>query len=200
MKDLVALVADGTMRSVLNNLLARDKAFGIRKIQIEIFVHPHHDPGVYNDAGSFLSPFTINYKYALVLFDREGCGQENKSSIELQSIVQKQVNIHGWEHRSGVIVLDPELESWVWTRSHHVSRVLDIEKQELLELLQGDDPNCQKPSHPKELMEKILQRSRIPRSSALYEDLAKSVSFKRCSDPSFQQLKHNLIEWFGIKL
>ena len=95
MKDLVALVADSTMNSVLTNLLDRDKAFGIRKIQIEIFVHPHHDPGVYNDAGNFLSPFTINFEYALVLFDREGCGQENKSSTELQSIVQKQMNVHG---------------------------------------------------------------------------------------------------------
>ena len=36
-----------------------------------------------------------------------------------------------------------------------------------------------------------------PRSSALYLELAQSVSLKQCTDRAFLKLKSKLSEWFG---
>ena len=200
MKDMVALVSDGTIKSTLEQLLGRDRSFGIRNVDADIFVHPHHDPGVLKNAGKFLAPYLNRYHYALVIFDLEGSGQEIKSAQKLQSIVQKQLNDTGWKDRSGVVVIDPELEVWVWTDSPHVSSVLGIQYQFLKDLLINNATTINnKPSNPKKLMEEILLHSRIPRSSSLYAKLAKNVGLKHCSDPAFCQLRDYLTSWFGLE-
>ncbi len=199
MKDMVALVADNTMKITLQQLLDRKESFGIRHINTDIYAHPNRDPGLLNEAGNFLNSFVDSYKYALVMFDREGCGQEKKSVQKLESIVQKQLNETGWENRSCVVVIEPELEVWVWTDSPHVSSVLGVTYKSLKKLLSDNAITSNyKPLNPKELMEEILFRSRIPRSSSLYAKLAKNVSLKNCSDPAFCRLSKYLTSWFGL--
>ena len=145
----------------------------------------------------FLAPLREQYSNALVMFDREGCGQENRSADELEDIVQSQLDRVGWADHSSVIVLDPELEIWVWSDSPHVSRILGIARPELDQLLgQYRSPGNLKPSRPKELMEKVLRQSHVPRSSSLYADLARFVGIERCTDPAFLRLKSYLIRWF----
>ncbi|MEJ5295819.1 MAG: hypothetical protein WHT28_11335 [Fimbriimonadales bacterium] len=73
-KDLVILVADRDMEQTLLGLLSRPKALGIREVSYDIFAHPGRDPGVFLQGAEFLRPFTDQYDFALVLFDREGCG------------------------------------------------------------------------------------------------------------------------------
>jgi hypothetical protein len=53
-----------------------------------------------------------------------------------------------------------------------------------------------KPIRPKEAMELALRTAKIPRSSSIYESLAKSVSLQRCKDKSFEKFKSTLINWF----
>ena len=47
MKDLVCVVADRQIAATLEELLLRRRALGIRPVEAEILVHPHHDPGCY---------------------------------------------------------------------------------------------------------------------------------------------------------
>lgn len=47
MKDLVCVVADKQIAATLDALLLRPRALGIRSVEAEILVHPHHDPGCY---------------------------------------------------------------------------------------------------------------------------------------------------------
>jgi len=200
MKDLIVLVADHNMEAALRQILKRNQSLSIRPIDPQIFPHPRHDPGVLNEADNFLATMQEDYSHALVVFDRIGCGQEEKSSSELKAIVQTKLDSSGWQERSGVVVIDPELENWIWTNSPHVSRALGIKHREFLELLkQNSKATTFKPDHPKELLEDVLRRSGIPRSSSLYAQLAKTVSLRRCIDPSFNDLKRNLRDWFGTK-
>lgn len=197
MKDLVALVADNTMRSALENLLQRESSLGIRSLTSDLYSHPRHDPGVLKESAVFLAPLREQYSKALVMFDREGCGQESKSAIELQDAVQSQLDTVGWVDHSNVIVLDPELEIWVWSDSPHVSRILGVAPPELDQLLtQYRSPGNIKPSRPKELMEKVLRQSHIPRSASLYADLARFVGIERCTDSAFVRLRTCLTQWF----
>ncbi len=115
----------------------------------------------------------------------------------MQREVQERLDSNGWEGRSQVLVLDPELEVWVWSDSPHMARVLGASDEELAEVRKAypaDPPG--KPSRPKEAMEEVLRRSHIPRSSALYGELAQNVSLRRCADAAFQQLRVTLKNWF----
>lgn len=201
-KDLIVLVADRNIQATVTSLLNRYHALGIRQITFDIYTHLHRDPGCRLEAHTFLQPFSNNYTYSMVLFDRQGCGEEIKSREQLEIDVEKKLNLHGWEKRSVVLVLDPELEIWVWNDSPHVSEALGwikgsaelhdwlIEKGYLVE-------NQLKPQHPKEAMEEILRNVRKPRSSSIYAQLADQVTFKHCIDPCFQKLLLTLREWFS---
>lgn len=54
-----------------------------------------------------------------------------------------------------------------------------------------------KPVRPKEAMEDALRSVRLPRSSALYRQLAQQVSLSRCTDESFLKLRKILQTWFS---
>jgi hypothetical protein len=98
-------------------------------------------------------------------------------------------------------VIDPELEIWVWTDSPHVPTALGW-KRDLTSLQRWlIDHHLwiagrAKPERPKEAMEKILRLNSRPRSSAIYEDLARKVSLQRCQDAAFLKLRETLVEWF----
>jgi hypothetical protein len=116
--------------------------------------------------------------------------------------MEKRLGQCGWKGRSAAIVIDPELEAWVWTTSAHVAAALrgnrDVEglKKWLIAERYATDESV-KPSCPKEAMEKALRVAGKPRSSSVYADLASKVSFKRCTDPAFGKLKQTLHTWFG---
>lgn len=198
-RDLVILVADENQRSGLEALLQRGRSLEIRAISFEIFVHPWRDPGVLNGAHEFLLPFTRQYGYAMILFDREGCGRTEPAAA-LQDEVQRRLDRVGWEGRSAVIVLEPELEVWVWSGSRHVPKVLGLDKGPLDSLLRSkyDFGPYDKPKHPKEAMEDALRQSNTPRSSSIYRHLAEKVSLTRCKDPSFRGFTETLRRWFPI--
>ncbi len=197
MKELVALVADKNTKATLEALLNRPEALAIPTIQYDVFVHPRRDPGVLNEAHDFLEPYASNYNYALVMFDHDGCGQEEKSVVELQTQIQNALDQKGWEGRSKIIVIEPELENWVWSDSPHVAKALGIDQVELANLLSKHIPQgSTKPSNPRELLEHILRQSRTPRSSSIYEQIARNVSVQRCTDQRFIELKQTLTTWF----
>lgn len=204
MKDLVVLVADKNIQFTLQGLFSRNQSLGILDVSdnYDIFVHPQRDPGCYNQCVDFLRSFKGVYNYGLVVFDHEGSGQENKSREEIESELEKKLIDSGWRDRVAVIVLEPELESWIWSDSPHVERILGWEEQEStlknwLVMQNFLEPEQIKPSRPKEALETMLRFVSKPRSSSIYEQLAKSVGFARCQDNSFLKLKSILQSWFS---
>ena len=199
--DLVVLVPDKDMESAIAGLLSRPQALGIRQMKFKIYVHTTgHDSGCLRDSHNFLRSMTNLYAHALVLFDRFGCGQEEQSRESLEQIVEQRLSDSGWDDRAAVIVLDPELEIWVWSNSPHVDRCLGWKgKQPKLRhwlCSQGLWPeNKLKPSDPKKAIEQALRKVQKPRSSSLYEQLAKAVSLQGCTDRAFAKFKEVLQRW-----
>ena len=199
-KDLVILVADKNTEQGIRGLLSRPEALAIRQITYDVFVHPDRDPGCRTRADTFLHPFEGQYSHALVLFDREGCGSA-AARESLQDAVLESVSRSGWGNRCAVIVLDPELEIWVWSDSSHVDDVLGWNSQPLPLRIwlreQGYlDQGQTKPARPKEAMEAALREVRKPRSSSLYRQLAERVSLRGHSEPAFCELLSTLQAWF----
>ncbi len=199
-QDLILLVADKNIEYAVKGLVSRPEALGIRAINAFVVPHPERDPGCFLRAPEFLRPFRQRYRHALVLLDREGSGRDEIPRSELEADLEGRLSAD-WGNRAAAVVLDPELEVWIWSDSPHVDTVLGW---------QGRSPNLQswlvdsgfseasadKPTRPKEAMEKALRLVAKPRSSALYRQLAERVSFQRCSDPAFDKLKQTLQSWF----
>lgn len=200
MKDLIILVADKNMEFAVKGILQRTVSLKIREISYDVKVHSNRDPGIYNTAHDFLRIFLNKYSYALVMLDKEGCGR-NDDSTQIATNIQSKLNSSGWKNRSKVVVLDPELEIWVWSDSPEVSICIGWSNKELRDWLQSEGyilPNAHKPQNPKLAFEKALRIKRKPRSSSIYGKLAERVSFERCIDPAFQELKAILQQWFPI--
>jgi len=200
-KDLVLLVADTDMEQAVKGLLfKRSKALGLQTdIKFDVFKHPQRDPGVFHKAHEFLRPLQNQYRYALVMLDRVGSGQEGKSAEAIERAIQERLDRVGWNNRSAVIVLDPELEVWVFSQSPHVIQVIADGDMDLYQQVLNayGMSKTGKPERPKEAMEEILRRKRIPRSSGLYRELAEQVSLERCNDRAFQRFREILRRWFG---
>ncbi|ADN02167.1 hypothetical protein STHERM_c12260 [Spirochaeta thermophila DSM 6192] len=198
--DLVVLVADKDMEVAIQTLLqCRHQALGIREnITFDVYTHPQRDPGVVSDGVNFLRGFAGKCEYALVLFDREGCGREDRSAEELEEKMEEQLRRNGWNRESvSVIVLDPELEIWVWSDSPHVAEVIGLSQEELHSILQSVPRNeLGKPARPKETLKEALRRSTRPFSSSIFGTLAARISLTRCQDRSFKKLRETLQRWF----
>jgi hypothetical protein len=110
-------------------------------------------------------------------------------------------NLKGRWCEYAVVVIDPELEAWIWQDNPHVSRGLGHTnaQQSLRALLaaSGEWPNGHdKPPRPKEVVERVLRSNRIPRSAAIYRQIAGRVSVNACTDQAFQALIQTLRGWF----
>jgi len=200
-KDLVLLVADSNIKAAVDCLLSkRTDSLQIRHIHYDIFVHPERDPGCLLRGHAFLQSMVKRYSHALVMFDRCGSGQEARPASELEDQVRAGLHASGWGDRADVIVLDPELEIWVWSDSPEVDRCLRWQgrKPDLRSWLkkQGLWSVGNKPDDPKKAVEEALRHVRSPRSSAIYRELAAKVSLRRCNDPAFLAFKKHLQRWF----
>lgn len=201
-KDLIVLVADKNMKFALSGLLSRNQSLEIRSIEYDIYDHPQHDPGCYLKGIEFLTSFQRSYSHALLIFDYDGSGAENQSIQDIQSNLEQNLNETEWGNRANVVIIDPELENWVWSDSPVVDQELGwVGKSPSLRTWLEDkgfiNTGQFKPQKPKEAMEKALRETRKPRSSAIYESIAKQVSFQRCTDSAFLRLKEILQRWFG---
>lgn len=198
-KDLILLVADGTMKAAFQAVLQRHRALGIRQIQFDIFVHPHRDSGVRLRAANFLLPFVQQHAHALVFFDREGSGSQDDAKDMVKKI-EDDLSRHGWEDRAKAIVIDPELEAWVWSESPHVAEALGWKDRRVADILRElNQPVFGiKPQNPKEAMQAALRKSRRPLSASLHAQIAAKVSLTNCTDPAFCQFRSILSNWFPV--
>jgi hypothetical protein len=202
--DLVILVPGKDEKAMIGGLLARHESLGTRAIAHDFVVSHRRDPGCFHEAEALLRLYVQRARFALVLFDHEGSGQERRPAEEVERDVLARLHLSGWTDRAAVVVLQPELEVWVWSDSPVVDQALGWEGREptLRRWLEerGDwVPGEPKPHDPKRAVEAALAEVRLSRSSAIYGRIAEGVSFRRCSDPSFLRLKTVLQAWFPVR-
>ena len=201
-KDIVILVADKNMEFAVRGLLSRAVALGVRRPEFDVYVHPERDPGCLLRGHEFLRQFVNTYRHALLMFDREGCGQETDTRAHLESRVETQLSQSGWHNRATVIVFDPELEIWVWSDSPHVDDALGWSQRQpdlrnWLVTTGFTVGKAAKPARAREAVEEALKLVRKPRSSSIYLQLASSISLDRCVDPAFHKFRVTMQTWFA---
>lgn len=138
----------------------------------------------------------------MVLLDGHWEGRPDASTEVLERRVCEKLLDVGWtEDRVGTVVIEPELEAWVWSDSPEIARVLGWgDVSGLVAWLQEEGlwpEGEKKPPQPKEAMLCALREAKIPHTPRIFRELAERVSLKRCADPSFQRLHNLLVAWFG---
>jgi hypothetical protein len=190
------------MEAAVRGLVNRDPhALQVSAFTLEtILVHPEKDPGCRSNSTDLLRPYLQDVRHALVLFDRDGCGAENTPVNELEDQVEDDLRRNGWDDRARCIVIDPELEVWVWSESPEVGKALGWDRQQAVQHWLRDngywEEGAPKPDDPKKAMDDALKKLGEPRSASIFEDLAEVVSLRRCTDPAFQRFLETLREWF----
>ncbi|MCU0292532.1 MAG: hypothetical protein MUF10_11195 [Thermoanaerobaculaceae bacterium] len=200
-RDLVVLTADGNIEFTLRGLLSRPSEIGVRTLALDYFRHPHHDPGCLLGSHEFLRGFLRSHHHAIVVFDREGCGREPLPREALEEQVEQRLEQNGWGDRAIAVVINPELEQWVWSVSHAVDRSLGWHgrKPPLRSWLRERGLLLEhevKPTRPKEALLAALRYARKPPSSSIFKQLGESVPVRGCSDPAFLKLRKTLAMWF----
>ncbi len=196
--DLVVLAADKNMEFLLRAGFDRPEALGIRSIDVRIQVHPFSDGGVRTSGANVLSHLSRQYDHAVMILDFEGSGASG-SAADLESNLDAQLS-PSWQDRAKAIVIEPELESWVWGSDNALKQVLrwheatGIRKWLNENGLSFTDEG--KPERPKEAFESVLRQLKRPRSSALYRRVGTHISLEKCTDPAFRRLRNQLRQWF----
>lgn len=204
MIDLVCLLADKSIEATLVGILGRPSALAIRPVEIETVVHPRRDPGCFHEAGKLLAGFTSRARHALVVLDRAWEGAPSVPGIELEQQLEgslRALTPAGWAR---AVVIEPELEAWVFSSSPHVATAIGWPESTAHLRATLEDHGLwtrdqAKPGDPKATLDWVLRTVKRPRSSAIYRTLARTVSLRRCEDPSFLRLTGVLRGWFGVE-
>jgi len=207
MKDLLIMTADSTMTQVLRAFFKREAfahslgcdPFTI-DVQKDILNTPGFtDGGLHTRAHEIMRPFLGQYRNALVILDKQFGGERPAS--EVQQEIENNLRGNGWNgnlHNAAVIVIDPELEVWLWQDNVHVEKALGAQSG-LRQKLESDGvwPAGQaKPHQPKETMQETIIANHAGTYTPAYCRIASTVSVSRCSDPSFIRFRDQLRTWF----
>jgi hypothetical protein len=206
-RDCIFLLADKNMRASFEGFFSRPdfyRSLECGRIHIDpdrdiVVAAGDNDPGLYLRAHELLRPYQVTHRHAVVALDAEWEGSPGADDI--RSHMESMISANGWHpNQFAVIVIDPELENWIWQRSVHISKGIGFENLDDLLAdpdLRSDWPKGQyKPLHPKETLETILRKRRIPRSSAIYKQITSQVSVRGCRDDAFLFLVQKMREWF----
>lgn len=182
-------------------LTKRQAALGIRSIEFTITRHLLRDPGCRRQAVSTARSYVSDHNYALVLFDKVGSGDEGTERQRIQDAVEQDLHRNGWGNRSKAIVIEPELETWVWSASAHVGTVLgwnegtEALRDWLRERHLWPDDEA-KPPDPKSALKRAMRvKNRSPRATT-FMTLARKVGLRTCKDPAFREVRETLQGWF----
>ena len=106
-----------------------------------------------------------------------------------------------WDDRAKAIAIVPELEKWVWSRSPHFASSLKWhDKLDVWAWAQNNFSfdNNGKPERPKEALNAAMRKAGTPKSTSVYKEIARKVSFRNCQDAAFNRMLNYLRNWFPL--
>jgi hypothetical protein len=202
MKDLLVVLEGRDDKEVMRAVLNRPNDLGIRTITFELDRRsravPTQEPDLARDQRK-------EFQFAICLWDHVGSPYENERPAQAQGKVQARLNQNTLRDCSKALVIDPELEIWLWQDQAAIATVLEVNAPQLIEWLDDwqkgyfPDKNIGAliEQFPKEALEAVFQRAKEKPSAALYRRIASEANLGLWSQASsFQQMRRALRKWF----
>jgi hypothetical protein len=205
-RPLYILVADLQCAATIRGLFGRDRFYdtlGCGPFEFnpdsDLGVEPTNDPGVWKKAHVILRPRQSTHEHAIVILDKQWEGSPPLEIIE-QDISQN-VEATGWAAGDfEVVVIDPELENWIWQDNVNVEAAFGHTRPpSLRERLNNAGlwpSENRKPPDPKKAVETANQWYGFGPASPVFKEIASTVSVRRCMDQGFRKMRDALQEWF----
>ncbi len=208
MRELVILTADGTMNAVFKAFFSREMwhmtlgcgAFDLWTEEDIFHVPGQTDGAVHRRAHEFLRPYLGTHRRALVALDWQFGGE--RPAAEVREEVLQNLRRNGWEDRCEVVVIDPEIEVWLWQDKPQIAQAVRFQGGGLRAHLENDGswPAGQaKPTAPKDTIQDLIRRNRAGAPMVVYSKIAESVGVAGCQDGAFQHLRASLQAWFPVE-
>ena len=227
MRDIVWLIADLECEATIKGFLERASihlslgcsAFRF-SVQDDLLRDAQgKDPGVWKRAHEFLRGKQNTHRYAIIILDNAWEGSPGPARIE--TAIVRNMRSCGWDQsRFEVIVIDPELEAWIWQDSLYVDEAFGHNPPpslrdklaactqrangSVVKLPPGSldqalwPANAVKPPDPKAAVKAVLHMYRVGAASSIFNEIASRVSVNYCQDPAFQRLRTALQRWFPV--
>jgi len=162
------------------------------------------DGGIHRRAHELLRRFIRSHQNAVVMLDKNFGGQMPAAVVREE--IRNNLLRNGWSTECvEVVVIDPELEVWLWQRSNpHIARAFRyngaVSLEEFLEAEGFWPSTARKPAKPKEAVHLLLRRYRAGVPMVVYTRVVENISVSGCQDPAFSRLVGALRRWFPIDI
>ncbi|BBZ99840.1 methylation-associated defense system protein MAD4 [Bradyrhizobium diazoefficiens] len=206
-RELIILVADGTMAAVLRAFFERQFHHSLACARFDfdptsdiVYDPLNTDGGVHRRCHDILRPYLNTHRRALVVLDQQ-FGAERPAE-EVRHDIELRLNANGWAERAIAVVIDPELEVLLWQDNPHVERALRHTGPSLRQLLAQDGrwPLSEvKPLAPKEVIQALIRANRAGPPMVVYSQIARAISTTGCVDPAFHCVRDTLRAWFPVE-
>lgn len=203
-RELVILVADGTMRAVFAAFFERQFHHALACApfdfdpRLDLFNNPlEKDGGVHRRCHQILRPYLNTHQRALIVLDQQFGGERPAEEVRVE--IEQQLNANGWQGRAVAAVIEPELEVLLWQDNPNVERALRHTGPSLRRLLAQDGrwpEGAAKPTDPKDVMQTLIRTNRAGAPMVVYSQIARRVSTAGCVDPAFHRVRDTLRAWF----
>lgn len=207
-RPLLFLLADKDLQEACRGCFLERKdwarSFGCRHVAIEdkdlVVPAGQKDPGLFSHAAALARPFLRTHRHLVVLLDSAWDGSRGAQQIE-KRITRELVKNGRGQHNVAGIAIKPEPEAWLWSDRNAIFQALSNEldpnrRVSLRSLLQAAEGKEEQVRDPKDELDKLRERLRIPASSAQFQRFAKVARIERCGDPAFARLRESLRRWF----
>jgi hypothetical protein len=207
MRDCFFLVADKNTRYMVEGFLCRPLAheslgcgpFGFDPAFDLLVAVGQNDPGIFARASDLIRGRASTHRHVAIVMDAAWDGSPGADAIRRE--LERHIVQAGWAQDDGAaVVIDPEVESWVWQDNPHVQEALGWGRERPLRPWLAEERlwplESPKPADPRGCVETVLRVTRLPRSSSIYGRIASRVSVAGCTDPAFVFLLDRLRRWF----
>jgi len=197
--DLVVIVPCDDIRAAISVLLeGRRDGLGCAGVTHRIDRVANRDNGV-RKAAEYLRVYQGSFRFALALLDLEGSGRECAGAQKTESEIEDSLRRSGWEDRSAVVCIDPELEAWIWSDPGVLARTLPAIRPSLTreDVERAAQANAPGPDEDHEdAFRRTLAQLNVRASSFVYGQLARKARLRTCTDRAFLRLRETLRAWF----
>lgn len=205
MKDLLVYTADADAQAVIQAILKRHQSLGIHEVDAEVKRHPLRDSGIIQSGAELVRMEKGHYGKVLLMWDYHGSGRERRQTVEQsRAEIQDKLDTYTWKGKSTTVILDPELEEWLWHNLPSIATHLRWSVPKLEQAIEnfilssGHSRDVIFQDYPKELFEFVMRneakRTISPRD---FEQIAQRASLRDWeTSPSFRTLSKILKTWF----
>jgi hypothetical protein len=209
-RELFFVVADGDIEAMVTGFLQKKRA-DLRldcaafefdaKLDLDRAA-ADKDSGLYVRGAQHVLRRRRTHAHVVVMLDADWDGSPGAAAIDRK--LREDLRKCGCSDEDNeVIVLEPEIEAWMWVDKLEVAREFGFESSDELRtwLTQAgfELGTNQKPLRPKEALHAALRAKGKPRSSSTFAAVAAKVSLNNCQDPALLKLRATLQRWFPAR-